>query len=231
MAHSRSGLVSATTIAVVGVSGLLVLAGSAGLFGLSRAQVSEPPAGGAVKAQPEASKSPAESALDPRYVLGFTVKDIEGKDVDLARHKGRVVVIVNVATKCGFTSQYEGIEKLYRENKDKGLVVLGFPANNFGGQEPGSDSEIQEFCTGTFGVSFPMFSKVSVKGDDACELYRKLGGQPAPVGGAPKWNFTKFVVDRSGNVVARYDAARENVRTANLEKDLVAKVNDLLGAS
>ncbi len=219
MTKSRPGVVSATTVVVVAISGLLVLAGSAGLLGISRARDAEQP--GAERAAP----------ADGRYVLGFSVTDIDGKDVDLARYKGKVLVLVNVATRCGFTSQYEGLEKLYREHKDRGLVVLGFPANDFGGQEPGSDAEIKEFCTSTFGVTFPMFSKISVKGDGAAPLYKRLAEQLAPIGGPPKWNFTKFVVDRSGNVVARYDAARENVKSANLEKDLVAKVDELLKAT
>jgi len=242
MAHLRvrSGMVSATTLAVLGISGVLVLAGGIGFVGISGTQ---PPAGSPAPS----AKSPADtqstppatvgvpegsraSASDPRYVLGFTVKDIDGQDVDLTRFAGKVVIMVNVASKCGFTSQYEGLEKLYSQNKDKGLVVLGFPANNFNGQEPGAESVIKEFCSSKFGVTFPMFSKVSVKGDDAHELYRALASQPVPIGGAPKWNFTKFVVDRSGNVVARYDAARENVGKADLEKDLLKKVSELLAA-
>ena len=215
-------MVSATTLAVVGISSLRVLAGGVGLVGVSGSQ---PP--GQVAQPTPGTKT---EATDPRYVLGFKVKDIDGKEVDLSQYKGKVVVIVNVASKCGFTSQYEGLEKLYKDDKDKGLGILGFPANNFGGQEPGGESEIKDFCTSKFGVTFPMFSKVSVKGDDVSPLYKKLGEQPAPVGGAPKWNFTKFVVDRSGNVVARFDAARENVKTANLEKDLVKKVDELLAA-
>lgn len=226
----RRGVVSATTLAVLGFSGVLVLLGSIGLVGVSRGQ----PAASKTAAPAQPASKGAEPAkgvsMDPRFVLGFTLKDIDGKDVDLSQFKGKVVVIVNVASRCGFTSQYEGLEKLYKDNKDKGLVVLGFPANNFGGQEPGSDAEVKQFCSSKFGVSFPMFSKISVKGDDAHELYKKLAAQPAPIGGAPRWNFTKFVVDRSGNVVARFDASKENVGTANLEKDLVKKVEELLAA-
>lgn len=163
-------------------------------------------------------------------VLNFKMKLIDGKEQDLAAYKGKVVVIVNTASKCGFTSQYEALEKLYKDKKDQGLVVLGFPANNFGGQEPGSNGEIAEFCTSKFGVTFPMFEKISVKGPDTHPLYAKLAGQPKPVGGEPRWNFTKFVVDRSGKVVARFDAGRETVRKPELEKDLLAKVDELLAA-
>lgn len=118
-------------------------------------------------------------------VLAYTVKDIDGKDVDLASFKGQVVLIVNVASNCGYTPQYTGLQKLYTDKKDKGLVILGFPANNFGEQEPGSESEIKSFCTGKYNVTFPMFSKVSVKGDDQHPLYKQLALQAKPIGGDP----------------------------------------------
>lgn len=206
--------------AVVGIGACVAgLAGSA--WGGAGA---EPP-----KADKPAAKQPATAgAEDAAYVLGFKVVDIDGHEQDLSQYKGKVVMIVNVASKCGFTTQYEGLEKLYEAKKDQGLVILGFPANNFNKQEPGSDSEIKDFCTSTYGVSFPMFSKVSVKGEDKAPLYQKLAGQPAPIGGEPKWNFTKFLVDREGRVVYRTDAQREHVRTANLEPELVAKVDELL---
>jgi len=163
------------------------------------------------------------------YVLGFKVTSIDGKEVDLAQYKGKVVVIVNTASKCGFTKQYEGLEELYRTHKDEGLVVLGFPCNDFNGQEPGTESEIKEFCERTFKVTFPMFAKVHVKGEDAHPLYRHLQAQPAPIGGTPpRWNFTKFVVDREGNVVARFDAEKTYVGTPRLEPGLTAKVEELL---
>ncbi len=173
-------------------------------------------------------RSPPPEPKDPAYVLGFTVKDIDGKDVDLATYKGKVVVIVNVASKCGFTPQYEGLEALYREKKEAGLVILGFPANNFGKQEPGTNADIKKFCEATYKVTFPLFEKISVKGEDQHPLYRKLASQPDPIGGDPKWNFTKFVVDRTGKVVARYDAARAVIGTAKLEPELLKKVGELL---
>jgi glutathione peroxidase len=184
----------------------------------------------AMAQQPEARKpAPAPAKADDSYVLGFSKKRIDGKEESLEQYKGKVVVIVNVASQCGFTPQYEGLEKLYESKKDQGLMILGFPANNFGGQEPGSNEDVAKFCKDKFGVTFPMFEKISVKGADQDPLYKKLAGQPAPIGGDPKWNFTKFVVDRTGHVVARFDAEKANVRTANLESGLLSKVDELLG--
>src|SRR4051812_27128977 len=138
--------------------------------------------------------------------LDFKVKDIDGKDVNLADYKGKVVLIVNVASKCGFTPQYEGLEKVYEKYKDQGFVIVGFPANNFHAQEPGTDAEIKTFCSTKYNVSFPMMSKISVKGDDKHPLYKFLT-EPATDGdfaGEIGWNFTKFLVDRNGAVMARY---------------------------
>jgi glutathione peroxidase len=157
-------------------------------------------------------------------ILGLTVSSIDGEQIDLARYKGKVIIIVNVASRCGYTPQYEGLEKLYRERKDDGLVILGFPANNFNGQEPGSNEEIAAFCKSRYDVTFPMFAKISVKGPDQHPLYRQLAAQPEPIGGDPKWNFTKFVLDRQGKVVARFDAKRRT----ELEPELIEKVGQLL---
>lgn len=179
-------------------------------------------------AQPE--RSPSEQTQDPTYALGFKVKRIDGTEEDLAAYKGKVVVIVNVASKCGFTSQYAGLEKLYKEKKDLGLVILGFPANNFNSQEPGTNKEIAEFCAKTYGVTFPMFEKVSVKGADQHPLYERLTAQPEPIGGDPKWNFTKFVLDKDGRVAARFDADKKLVRTDQLEPELLKKIDELLGS-
>ena len=124
---------------------------------------------------------------------------LDGKPADLAAYKGKVAVVVNVASKCGYTPQYAGLEKLHGEMKDKGVVVLGFPSNDFGGQEPGSAEEIATFCRLTYGVSFPMFSKVVTKaGADQSPIYSFLGSS----GNLPGWNFSKYVVDRKGRVVA-----------------------------
>lgn len=151
---------------------------------------------------------------------------IEGEPTTLGAYKGKVVLLVNVASACGYTPQYEGLEALYRELKDDGLVVIGVPSNDFGGQEPGSDKEILEFCTGKFDVTFPMMSKVKVLGDDAHPLYLKLRSMVAPIGGAVRWNFTKFVIDQDGKVVGRYepDAKPDS-------KVLRAQIDALLGAA
>lgn len=186
-----------------------------------------PNAGTGGKNDADAGKDAA--AAKEKSVLDFKVKTIDGKDADLSQYKGKVVVIVNVASKCGFTSQYEGLETLYKKHKDAGLVVLGFPANNFGKQEPGTEGEIKEFCESKFHVTFPMFAKVSVKGDEVAPLYKMLAAQPKPLGGAPKWNFTKFVVDRRGEVVGRFDAEGLYAGTAVLEPGFVKKVEEELG--
>lgn len=176
-------------------------------------------------------EQPKAAADDPAYVLGFKMKRIDGKEEDLSIYKGKVVIMVNVASKCGFTGQYKALEQLYKDHKDEGLVILGFPANNFREQEPGSNSEIAEFCKSTYDVSFPMFEKISVKGDDQHPLYKKLTGQPAPIGGDPKWNFTKFIVGKDGKVVARFDAKGDGKTRDALEPGLVKKVEELLGVS
>jgi glutathione peroxidase len=139
--------------------------------------------------------------------LSFTVKDIDGKDVNLSHYKGKVVMIVNVASKCGNTPQYKQLEEMYTKYKDKGFVILGFPANNFGHQEPGTDTQIKEFCTSKYSVTFPMFSKVSVKGSDQTPLYKFLTSvDTKPKGkGDVSWNFEKFLIGKDGSVVARFE--------------------------
>ena len=138
-------------------------------------------------------------------VYDFTVDDIGGHPVKLDRYRGKVLLVVNTASKCGFTPQYKGLEALYRKYRDKGLEVLGFPCNQFGSQEPGNEQEIATFCETNYDVTFPMFSKVDVNGDAAAPVYRYLkSAKPGLLGTeAIKWNFTKFLVDRAGNVVAR----------------------------
>ena len=138
-------------------------------------------------------------------VYDFTAKTLAGKDVSLGDYKGQVLLIVNTASKCGFTPQYEGLEKLHEELHPKGLTVLGFPCNQFGAQEPGSADEIGQFCQVNYGVSFPMFAKIDVNGPDAHPLYRYLKHEKSGLlGSRIKWNFTKFLVDRAGKVVARF---------------------------
>jgi glutathione peroxidase len=136
----------------------------------------------------------------------FSVNDIHGKPVNLADYRGKVLLIVNTASKCGFTPQYKGLQELHERYRDKGLVVLGFPCNQFGHQEPGSNDEINTFCEVNFGVTFPLFGKVDVNGGDAAPLYRHLKeAAPGLLGSEGiKWNFTKFLVSRDGTRVKRY---------------------------
>ncbi len=138
-------------------------------------------------------------------VYDFSVKDINGKDVSLSQYKGKLLLIVNVASKCGFTPQYQGLEALAKEMKGS-VEVLGFPCNQFGKQEPGNEEEIKNFCSLTYDVTFPMFSKVDVNGSDAHPLYQFLKGEKPGILGteAIKWNFTKFLVDKNGQVIKRY---------------------------
>ena len=157
------------------------------------------------------------------YVLDHTAQTITGESKDLAEYKGQVVMVVNVASKCGFTGQYEPLERLYTERKGDGFVVLGFPANNFREQEPGTNEEIAEFCRSTYGVDFPMFAKIDVIGENAHPLYKELASQPAPIGGEPEWNFTKFLVNRKGEVVYRFDT-----RTSPDDPKVIAAIDELL---
>lgn len=141
-------------------------------------------------------------------VYEFTPKSIEGAAAPLTAYKGKVLLMVNVASKCGYTPQYAGLESLHQRYKDRGLVVMGFPANNFGGQEPGTEAEIKTFCSRNYNVTFPLFSKISVAGDDKHPLYQYLTSKTSnpSTGGDVKWNFTKFLVGKDGKVVARFDS-------------------------
>jgi glutathione peroxidase len=145
----------------------------------------------------------AEAPMTEHGVLDFTMTSIDDKEVPLSSYRGKVLLIVNVASHCGNTKQYASLEKLYDTYRDRGFEVLGFPANNFMGQEPGTNAEIKEFCTTTYGVSFPMFSKISVKGDDQHPLYRFLTSDATnpKYAGAVKWNFQKYLIDEKGNLV------------------------------
>ena len=138
-------------------------------------------------------------------IYDLTVKDIKGNDVSLSEYKGKVLLIVNTATGCGFTPQYDGLEKLYADHKDEGFVILDFPCNQFANQAPGTNDEIVSFCKMKFGVSFPQFSKIDVNGENESPLYTYLKKQKGGMLGSKiKWNFTKFLVDRNGNVIERY---------------------------
>ena len=168
------------------------------------------------------------TAFAASSVYEFTVNAINGTPTSLASYQGKVMLIVNVASQCGYTYQYEGLQALYVKYKDQGLVVAGFPANNFGGQEPGSNAEIGAFCKSKFGVTFPMFSKISVAGKDKAPLYQFLTDKMANprTGGEIPWNFTKYLVDRKGKVLARFDAPAEpgsKEITGAIEAALAAK--------
>jgi glutathione peroxidase len=132
--------------------------------------------------------------------------DIDGNETSLNEHNGKVILIVNVASRCGFTRQYKKLEELYQEYKDQGLVVCGFPCNQFGGQEPGSEKEIKKFCSLTYGVTFPLYAKILVNGADRHPLYEELVGDDSRISGKIKWNFTKILVGRDGTPIERYGA-------------------------
>ena len=153
-----------------------------------------------------------------KSVFDFTVKDINGQDVNLSQYKGKFLLIVNVASKCGFTPQYKGLEELFEELKDH-VVVLGFPCNQFGAQEPGDADEIKNFCSLTYDVKFPLFDKIDVNGSNAAPLYQFLKSEKPGLLGteAIKWNFTKFLVNREGKVVKRY---APNDKPEEIKKDL-----------
>jgi glutathione peroxidase len=141
-------------------------------------------------------------------IYNFTLNSIDGKPAPLADYKGKVILVVNVASQCGYTPQYSALEATYEKYKSQGFVILGFPANNFGSQEPGTDAEIKTFCSRKYSVTFPIYSKISVKGSDQSPLYGYLTKDTAQgVRGDIKWNFTKFLVDREGNVVQRFEPA------------------------
>ena len=162
------------------------------------------------------------SVMAQESLYSFTMKTIDGKDQPLSEYRGKVLLIVNTASRCGFTQQYKGLEALYQRTKDRGLVVMGFPANDFMGQEPGNNEEIQQFCRLNYGVTFPMFAKISVKGPSTHPLYKYLtefSDPPGPI----SWNFNKFLIDRSGRIIARWGS-----RTAPDAKELAAKVEEAL---
>ena len=144
--------------------------------------------------------------LIEKAIYDFVMKDIDGHEVKLEQYRGKVLLIVNVASKCGFTPQYAGLQKLYLKYKDQGFYVLGFPANNFLSQEPGTDEEIKNFCSISYDVTFPMFAKISVKGKDKHPLYRFLTEEATDpeFAGEISWNFNKFLVDKSGKIIARF---------------------------
>lgn len=171
--------------------------------------------------------SPAEPPKE-NSVYEFSMKNIDGKNVDLKSYEGKVVMIVNTASKCGLTPQYEGLEALYNKYKDRGLVVLGFPANNFMGQEPGTEKEIKDFCTLKYNVTFPMFAKISVKGTDQHPFYTFLTNKKSNPGfdGDITWNFEKFVADRSGKIIARFSP-----KTTPDDPEIAKTIENALGSA
>lgn len=163
-----------------------------------------------------------------KSVYDFSMTDIDGKEVKLKAYKGKVALLVNVASKCGYTPQYEGLQAVYEKYKSQGFVILGFPANNFKGQEPGTNEEIKEFCTSKYNVSFPMFAKISVKGEDQHPLYQFLTSKETnpQFGGEITWNFNKFLIDKNGKIIARFtskDTPESEAVTSAIEKALAQK--------
>ena len=162
-----------------------------------------------------------------KSIFDFTMNSIDGEPTPLSKFQGKVVLLVNVASRCGFTPQYAALEKVYEKYKDRGLVIVGIPANDFGGQEPGSNQEIKTFCSAKYNVTFPMMAKVSVKGVDKAPLYQFLTDKSAnpQVGGEIQWNFTKFVIGPDGHPVARFepDVTPDSPQVvASIEKELMA---------
>ena len=141
-------------------------------------------------------------------IYNFTLPSIDGKPMPLSTYKGKVILMVNVASQCGYTPQYGALEAIYKKYKDRGFVILGFPANNFGSQEPGTNEEIAKFCSTTYGVTFPMMAKISVKGDDKHPLFVQLT-EKSSIPGEIKWNFSKFLLDRTGKLAARFPSETE----------------------
>lgn len=157
-------------------------------------------------------------------VLEFTMKRLDGSEEPLERYKGEVVMLVNVASKCGLTPQYKGLQAIYEQYRDRGFTILGFPANDFMGQEPGTDEEIATFCDMNYGVTFPLFSKISVKGEAMHPLYAQLTTMPEPIGGDVMWNFQKYLLDREGKVAAKFGPP-----TTPEDPEVTSAVESLLG--
>ncbi len=202
---------------------LLLTVATLGILSLASAE--DPPP--VSPAPPNSAKEAAVTAQTASSPLDFTVQDIDGKDVALSKYRGKVVLIVNVASRCGMTPQYEQLEQLRRKYADQGLAILGFPCNDFGGQEPGTHDEIKQFCRSKYGVEFDLFAKVAVVGDGSAELYKYLTSKErnGTFGGSIRWNFTKFLVDRSGKVVARFEP-----RTRPDEPQVIAAIEAALNA-
>jgi glutathione peroxidase len=166
------------------------------------------------------------SEATPMSVHDFKVKTIDGKEASLSQYKGKALLIVNTASECGYTPQYAGLEALYEKYKDRGFTVLGFPSNDFGAQEPGTNAEIKKFCELRYKTTFPLFSKIPVKGPDADPFYKYLTGLPGKQGGAITWNFNKFLIAPDGKVIEHFDSKVEP-----MSPDLTAKLEQVLPKS
>lgn len=165
-------------------------------------------------------------AVQAGSIYDIKLKDIDGNDTTLGAYKGKVLLIVNVASKCGYTKQYTGLEALYQKYKDRGVVVLGFPCNQFGGQEPGSNEEIKQFCSSKYSVTFPLFDKLEVNGANRHPLYDFLAGEKSPFPGDIKWNFGKFIIGKDGKVAKRFGSSttpESEEMTKEIERALGAK--------
>jgi len=158
-------------------------------------------------------------------IYDITLKDIDGRKTTLSAYKSKVLLIVNVASKCGYTPQYKGLESIYQKYKERGLVVLGFPCNQFGGQEPGTNEEIKQFCLSKYSVTFPMFDKIEVNGANRHPLYVALAGKSSPFPGDIKWNFNKFLVGRDGKIIKRFES-----RTTPDSAELIKEIESALAA-
>lgn len=192
-------------------------------LGLGATACSGPPAP-AANTQPAAAADAEEATGAPPAVLDQQVTSLDGEPVDLGDYRGSVLLVVNTASKCGYTPQYAGLEELYQRYRNRGLMVIGFPSNDFANQEPGTAEEIATFCRLNYGVSFPMMAKVATKGPDRSPVYAALTeGTPEGIRGEIRWNFTKFLVDRDGRVVARFEPKVEP-----LSDELVSAVERLL---
>ena len=169
------------------------------------------------------SQPKEQTLVDTKSIYDFTMKTIDGKEKSLADYRGEVLLVVNVASQCGYTPQYKDLEEVFEKYKGKGFRILAFPANNFGEQEPGSDQEIKTFCQTNYSVTFDLFSKISVKGDDQHPLYSYITKE-SPFPGDVKWNFQKYLVDKNGNIVAMFPS-----RVKPTDKAFIEKVESLLG--
>jgi len=217
-----------SSVVVVGLAQCCNASSEPAMSSPARSSAPAPAASPAAPAKPTtpADAKPSDAkASQSKGVLDFTLTDIDGQPYDLAQHKGKVVMLVNVASKCGLRPQYAALQKLNEEYKDQGLVVIGLPCNDFLEQEPGTEAEIKAFCSSTYGVSFPMMSKVTIKGASRSPIYQFIIDQPAPIGDGkePSWNFTKFIVNRDGKLVERVEP-----RTSPTDEKVVARIKALL---